>query len=232
MIFTKQGWAVLENDTHISRWVEQNGTLENEKNLIEGHIAPYVDFAGSTVIDVGAMIGDHTATYSRLVGPKGRVLAFEPNAAAYACLSYNSHMLQHPNVMPFFFALGAQRGKATMNRLHNVGASYLTQDFIADEDVVDVLTLDSAMEAVTVPPISLIKIDAEGYEPFVLQGARNTIKAHAPAIYYEVHQNALKRNGYAPQDIKHLLQTYGYTKFNIIERCSETSPQYNVLALL
>lgn len=228
---TDKGWAVLKNDTHISRWVEQRGDIENERDLIENIIAPMVKLEGSTIVDVGAMIGDHTATYSRLAGPSGVVLAFEPNPKAFACLQHNATRFTHNNVHLFNVALGESLTRAAFKPNDNVGASHLEESINPGDHVVEVFTLDSVIDSFPMPPVRLLKIDAEGYEPFVIRGASKLLSSAKPAVYYEVHRNALARNGFTSLQLKGMLRNFGYTHFRIIEQCSETDPQYNVLAL-
>ena len=71
MKITKEGIAILENDTHISKWVEESGKLDHDQNDIP-LILKYIN-EGDTVVDCGAFIGDHTIAYlnRRSVNPEG-----------------------------------------------------------------------------------------------------------------------------------------------------------------
>ena len=84
---------VLHGD-QISQWVEQEGRLDHDQNLLPtilAHIKP-----GDTVVDAGAFIGDHTVAYSKAVEEEGWVIAFEPNPVARKCLRHN--LKKHHNV--------------------------------------------------------------------------------------------------------------------------------------
>ena len=59
---------------------------------------------------------------------------------------------------------------------------------------VRVRSLDSILQAGEVPPPSLVKIDVEGAELLVLQGARSTLRAHLPEIFAEIHSAALLKS--------------------------------------
>lgn len=229
MIITPHGFAVLENDTHISKWVQLKGTLENERVFIERYVAPHLKLEGGTIIDVGAFIGDHTMTYSRLVGPKGMVLAFEPNPEAFACLQYNAiDVAEHPNVVVLNHALGDSAGTATLVPSPNAGASHLT---LSDKGGVSVRTLDSSYLGIPeLPPVKLIKIDAEGFEERILLGATRVISDHSPAVFYEVNHGALARNHTTADRVKTLLKSFGYNNFLLLDAKNEREEQYNVLA--
>ena len=161
---TERGWWVLTNDTHISRWVEQRGKLDFDTpflNKILAFIKP-----GDVVVDVGAFIGDHTHAYAKATAgvDAGKVLAFEPNDLPYEALVRN--MRAHGHVECIKKAVGASAGKLSIAQDPNVGASHLVHG-----DDIDVVTIDSYQ----LYACDLIKVDAEGMEFSVLQGAWWTI---------------------------------------------------------
>lgn len=245
--------AVIDEDTHISKWVAEKGTLENEREFIETLILPHVKFEGSVVIDVGAFIGDHSATYSRLVGPEGVVFAIEPNPAAYECLLHNSNAVMKNgkdglrNVIPFNMAAGARTAWGRVHASTNAGASFVTHlegDSIpAGDGLCLISSVDSLMAVgdevskafdvgfLSEPRVSLIKIDVEGRELEVLRGAEQTIRKHKPAIFYEVNHEWLKRAGASEVAIRQFLLDLGYTWFHVLDAEGIDGPQFNMLAL-
>ena len=60
----------------------------------------------------------------------------------------------------------------------------------------------------SVPSIALLKIDCEGFEFDILQGARCLIERHAPALFLEVHPTLLGRFGHSVEDVLSLLRPY------------------------
>lgn len=87
-------------------------------------------------------------------------------------------------------AVGAAPGSCAVPRLdpmtpHNAGATAVSLDPCADgpTDIVPVLTVDS----LALTRCDLIKIDTEGFEDLVVQGALQTLQTHRPALYVEVH---------------------------------------------
>ena len=91
--------------------------------LMESLIRP-----GDTVVDVGANIGCHTLRMSRLVGPMGKVLAFEPDPQNLKLLRENLGKNNCTNVDVFPFALGDRNYTARLyGRLDNRGAQSLVE---------------------------------------------------------------------------------------------------------
>jgi len=214
------GVAVLENDTHISKWVEQSGTLA----IAERMIHPFAKWipAGGVVVDAGAMIGDHTVTYARLVGSEGCVHAFEPQPEAFACLLHNMKHL--PQVMCWGCALSDKAENHQIVLSDNVGASHLVPEKSGDSHSI---TLDS----LGLQRLDYMKIDVEGYECRVLRGALETIKRCRPAILCEVNSGSLERAGFTQAELFGLF--YDVLKYStkITGRENMTDPQFDIFCL-
>lgn len=215
------GIAVLEKDTHISVWVQEHGTLEIAKDML----LPFQKYipAGGTVVDVGASIGDHTVTYAKWVGESGMVAAFEVNPKAYECLQYNTQHL--PQILPIKTGLSDVDGKVVMVELDNAGANYLTTG--KSKTKVPVTTLDSYK----FKNISFIKIDVEGYEVKVLEGARKSIEESKPVMLIEINRRALERAGTSAEMLFKVLAELGYSMEITDDRIKWSDPQYDILCL-
>ena len=203
---TNRGIWVLTNDTHISRWVEQYGRLDFDGHLLP-RVLPHIK-PGMTVVDVGAFIGDHTHAYAKAVAgvDTGRVIAFEPNPMTFECLKRNMH--GHGHVECINKGLGPVPCMMSVSQSPNAGAAHL----VSGSDV-EVTTLDSyGLHA-----CDLIKIDAEGLEFGILQGAWQTIARHNPVLVLEINLGALARNGVIPDDIYSWLRLRGYTNIDGVE---------------
>jgi FkbM family methyltransferase len=223
MKITDFGVAVIEGDTHVSKWVEEARTLEIAAKwpiALYKHLIP----VGGVVLDVGACIGDHTATYSKLVGPEGRVHAFEINPNAYECLKHN--MRTEPNVWTHMVGLGNKREKVKFLISPNAGASAIDSENGNVECLVFPLDEEFPIDA----RVDFIKIDAEGYEYFILDGARKTIAKHKPSMFVEINRGALAKFGFTPNDVLALIDQMGY-HFSPVPYGTviQTSPQFDVI---
>jgi FkbM family methyltransferase len=190
MKLTKEGWAVLENDSHLSKWIEDQHTLE----VAEGFCRLFTKFipVGGVVIDVGACLGDHTATYSAMVGVSGYVIAFEPNEATYLCLKHN--MALKMNVKAINAGLGDKYLHAKCVPLINPDGSENVGGNSLDEGG-DILVKPLDDYTAGLGRLDFIKIDAEGWEPRILLGAKETIKRFRPTVLLEINDAALVRVG-------------------------------------
>ena len=145
-------------------------------HLCERHIEP-----DTVVVEVGAHIGSHTVPISRLVGPWGRVYAFEPQRKMYRELHHNLALNGVTNVVPLRYAIGSGEARIIeMNpsRPGNEGGTSVG----SGGDRAELRSLDSfGFERV-----SVLKIDVEGYENEVLAGASETIRRNRPVILIEI----------------------------------------------
>jgi FkbM family methyltransferase len=204
IIRTKEGVHVLEHDSHLSRWVEEHGRLDIAEKEIE-RFAKYIP-DGGVVVDAGANIGDHTMTYAKLVGPTGRVAAFEPNPLCYQALALNFELWK--TVVPIKCGLAAREQKAWLQREENVGASYLVESDGKQEDEVRCAPLDEMLREIH--RLDFIHLDCEGWELSALQGMRELLTRFRPVLVIEINKGCLARAGTDPHAIYQFLISLVY----------------------
>ncbi|MGC9123924.1 MAG: FkbM family methyltransferase [Thermoplasmata archaeon] len=136
----------------------------------------FIPKKGDVVIDVGASYGDTAIWYAKKFGAK--VMAFEPLKDIYEILLKNID-LNKADVIAYNIALGNGKninGKRQGNMLA-----------IGNEEKFETKRLDDF----EFERVDLIKIDVEGFELDVLEGAKKTIMKHRPKIILEVHSKDL-----------------------------------------
>lgn len=177
--------------------------------------------AGLTVVDVGAHVGQYTLLASGLVGPAGRVIAFEPHPVLRRVLHRNVGRAGCQNVTVLPVALGRTAGPGTLV-LHppdNFGGSSLRPGDASEHHAraaVQVTTLDEALDRLGRPPVDLAKIDVEGAELDVIDGALVTLAAN-PGIVLIVEflrHNPL-RFGRTVEDLEARLRELGFQLFTL-----------------
>jgi FkbM family methyltransferase len=140
---------------------------------------------GGTVVDIGANIGFVATALSRLVGPDGLVVAFEPSAQTFKKLQWTIDINRLSNVRAVNAGCGEREG--TME-LRNVTAESGHASVVGAGRVREKITLVRLDDVPELHDrlVDFIKIDTEGSEPNVLEGARQTIHASAPTLYLEL----------------------------------------------
>lgn len=139
---------------------------------------------GNTVVEVGANIGSHTVPLAQWVGPRGRVIAFEPQRIVFQNLCANVALNNLLNVHCLQQAAGAKLGSIVVphidyqseNNFGGLGLGSFTRGERVPLVTIDSLELDAC---------DLIKIDAEGMEREAILGAQKTIEKFKPTLYVE-----------------------------------------------
>jgi FkbM family methyltransferase len=144
---------------------------------------------GCFAIDAGAHIGFFTLILSRLVGPAGRVIAFEPLPWNFSVLNYNVRINRCSNVDTVDKALLDRKCELVANLPDDqplpVGAGFSPSGG-KEPITVDAVSLDDFLHD-RQSRLHLIKVDVEGSELLVLRGACRTIETYHPTMIIEVH---------------------------------------------
>lgn len=178
---------------------------------------------GDVFLDIGAHHGLMSVIARRLVGSSGLVVAFEPNPQA------RRHLVRHLEINGF--------GDVRVESLALADAPGIADFFVQDGDVswnsslvrgfvdpeqriepmrIEVDSLDRFCEARAIVP-SMIKIDVEGGEIAVLQGARRVIEEHRPALVLELNPKSASAAGTTIETIVQWLRRLGY-RLSVLER--------------
>lgn len=177
----RHGWMLYHtSDRYIGRSLRKYGEFsEGEVHMFQQLLSP-----GHVVIEAGANFGAHTVAIAHIVGKLGAVFAFEPQRLVHQVLTANVAINSLSNVIALHAGLGAQPGNLRVPLLdpvheHNFGGFSLGHHQLGEE--VPITTIDG----MNLPQCHLIKVDVEGMEYDVLQGARNTIARLKPILYVE-----------------------------------------------
>ena len=179
-------------------------------------IAKAVCSEGGHIIEIGANTGTETLGLADIVGPAGRVTAFEPSPENLAILSANvvRNNLRHVGIVPS--AVGDSIGEVGFLSFPSCNSGMGHIDVGAsgtDVAKVAVVTLDS--EALRLGSAELITIDVEGYEMAVLRGATKYLRKYRPVLYVEANAVALSRTGSTVEDLAAQLRDRGYVLYEI-----------------
>ncbi|MDE0054755.1 MAG: FkbM family methyltransferase [Gammaproteobacteria bacterium] len=155
--------------------------------MLEKHVEP-----GSVVVEVGAHVGSHTLPIARMVGRCGRVYAFEPQRKLYRELHRNLALNGITNVVPLRYAIGAGEARIIEMDLPTPGNEGGT-GIGTGGDEAELRNLDSFR----FERVSVLKIDVEGYEDEVLDGAVDTIRRNRPVVLIEIMGGQHLRDGIA-----------------------------------
>lgn len=194
-------------------WHINNGRSEpypRELDIVKRYQSLYPS-KNNICIDVGGHIGSTSFPYSRLFS---RVVAYEPNKKSYDFFMQNILLNNSKNVTVHNKGAYNKTTRCTVV-LHEGGNSgcYYIKEVTDDSSATAVVRLDDEF-ATNDTPVDFIKIDTEGSELYVLQGAREIIQKWKPLIQIETNGSALKYFGYPDELNFTFLEELGYTVFD------------------
>ncbi len=200
---------------HVQRHIYFLGVYE----AIEASLFCRLLKPGDTVIDAGANVGQYSLLASTQVGPSGQVHAFEPVPRNFAALSRNVQLNNLSNVRLNQIALWNEPSELVFERpeepdSNNGSFGAINPGNAASTNqtrvTVPAIPLDQYVEENQLASVDFIKMDIEGAEPFLLQGARRTLERFGPPILSEVRPDVLARLGSTVKDLEALLNDLGY----------------------
>jgi FkbM family methyltransferase len=160
---------------------------------------------GDVVVDCGAYIGDFTTRASRLVGPKGLVLAFEPNPKSHSLCARNVRTNRLTNVQLFNVALGEKPSRAylAIDRI-NPGVTRVIDDSSGKAaETIPVRPLSEFLLVIDKRPVKLLKMHVEGYAVKILTGSLELLER-------KLFQNICAELHHGEEGLPALLERYGY----------------------
>lgn len=206
---------------------------EPELYYLERSLAP-----GSVFIDAGANTGIYTVLAAKLVGDAGKVLSFEPGEESYKNLDRNVKLNNLSQVKLFKSALSDTEGTAKFYHIDNAPNSYSLGGDGSENttyEEVATTTIDSVLSREGIDRVDFIKMDVEGAEEYVLQGAKDLFGRMRPQVLFEINEKAIDRFQLSDSGAWNFLKSLGYEFFTVKdtgELQSVAAPQEgNILAI-
>lgn len=195
---------------------------------------------GMTVLDVGAHVGYYTRLFAGLVGPGGRVIAFEPHPRNYRMLQRN--IAGRSSVIALNYACAESEGSAELfdylmmsasgslhydehllevQRAQVSDADYaprLAAGHEAEKFTVRTVAMDAALADLGIERIDCIKMDIEGAEIGALRGLRQTIqRSPRLALVMEYNPLGLRAFGHDPLAALEEVRALGFSRLQTLE---------------
>lgn len=179
------------------------GSYEMGKRLaFEEAILP-----GGVIYDIGANVGFYSLLAAELTGEKGQVYAFEPLPRNIEFLKQHVQINRFENIKIFEAAISDHEGEAFFDLGASTAMGHLSQ---VGELKVKLASLDEMLATGEILPPDFMKIDVEGAEFEVIQGAQKILEKYHPTLFLDTH------NRTAHQQTIYQLEAIGY-KFTILD---------------
>jgi FkbM family methyltransferase len=218
-ISIRNGYAIFQ------RIEDQGEIFSFSEELSEQLLLKRCVHSGMVAFDVGANLGNYSILLSQLVGIDGKVYTFEPTSTIFSALESRIEAENCQNVSIFRQAVFSENTQIEFHRFpdeYSVWNSIGIPDMdvpnhpgnkvpIIGTEIVDTIMLDSFCQAHQIEQIDYLKIDVEGAEIHVLNGAQELLqKQSIRLIQFEISQKMLEGMNQEARPIFDLLSSYGY----------------------
>jgi FkbM family methyltransferase len=200
---------------HVGRLVEE-GVFEG---IEQAFVLLYLR-AEDTFFDCGAHVGIFSCIAAKSLQGSGRIVGFEPNPVCFDLYKHNLSQLGFSNFNAIEAGLSDQEGQASLT-LGKEGlaafSTFATGEQLGDRMSLDTIsvkshTLDSLVVDLKVEQVDLAKLDVEGWELQVLNGAEQSIRAGKfPLWMIEFTEENAVASGSTTQKLRAALEAFGYT---------------------
>jgi len=171
------GWRWVTLSSTYQMWL---GTYEIDKQYL---FMRNID-SGKIVFDIGANVGLYSLLAAKAVGPHGSVYAFEPLPRNVSFLRRNLEANKIQNAFVFEAAVSDRKGTVQFNQ----GEDHATGFIGTDGDIeIQTVSLDDLVSEGQVHPPDYLKIDVEGAESSVLNGASKILHQNRPEVFLAIH---------------------------------------------
>jgi FkbM family methyltransferase len=179
---------------------------------------------GDVFLDVGANVGYLSAFAAGIVGKRGQVHCFEPVPAYFDRLERLVELNPEHSILTNCKAAGEEPGSCTIYVTREPGQNTMVLAYKSGPEVIStlkvpVVRLDSYLAERNINRISLVKIDAEGYELPILKGLRGFFdrSKQRPAIICEIAPGAYPLLGRTISELSDYMSSYGYGAYDLID---------------
>lgn len=187
--------------------LEQETWFERELDFVARLAWP-----GMNAIDVGANLGVYAIPLAKMIGPSGRVWAYEPGNRVRSYLQRSRNVNQCENLEISHLALSSESGNGWLreswsDELRSIVSGTETGN---DAQYIETSTLDAEAELHAWTGIDFVKIDAEGMEDRIIAGGRQFFCDHSPLVMYEINNGGVHN-----LSLRWIFEVLGYQAFRL-----------------
>lgn len=201
--FDRRFWVIKETEAGTRLWCSLDERAISRPILLDAYERSETRFIASVVrlgdhvVDAGANIGFHTMHLAKLVGPRGRVDAFEP--LPYLADALEASVQENgfeERLRVHRLGLDERAGVLPLRhapRTANFGGGHFAPNDRVPSNHADVVVPTARLDDVIGgAPCRFMKIDVEGAESRVIRGAEATLASAKPVILAELHDRQLQ----------------------------------------
>jgi FkbM family methyltransferase len=181
---------------------------------------------GYDILDIGSNIGFTVLSMAQL-SIKGKVIGFEPDRLNYERCLININQNNFGNINLYNIGLGSEDMSIPMEvrTEFNRGGNRVALN--GKGEIIEVKKLDNLFPSLNISKVDLVKIDVEGYELHVLQGAKKLLQQFKPTLFIELSDDNLRYHGGSAKELIEFLVRTGYSSIVKADSNFEIKTDFN-----
>jgi FkbM family methyltransferase len=201
--------------------------IMGEYEVLETKILKFFAANSEIIFDVGANVGYYAIELGVVLGPTAMIHSFEPVPESFEQLQKNVLLNSaSSSVLCNQYAISNSEGKLLLYKPRISGSSASSARNLHPDEEVDTVqvymtTLDKYLLTNRIDHMDLLKIDVEGSELMVIEGALESIKKYQPIIFAELLRKWCAQFDYSPNEVLEILLPIGYRCFAVSEKLPE-----------
>ncbi len=197
---SRSGRALFENAYHVYKVLLEAGPIDQLRDFVQ---------PGGWILDIGANIGFFTCRFARWTSSGGRVVAVEPERSNFECLGARLKRKGLEDKVEMVWAAATEFDGTAFLRINPNHPG--DHKIAATGEAVPAVTIDGMLARLGSPGVSLIKIDVQGAEHRVLEGASQTLSRFQPCLFIEIDDASLRQAGTSARNLIDWLAEFGYS---------------------
>jgi FkbM family methyltransferase len=194
------------------------GIYESEKE--ETAFWQHLIQPGNNVVDIGGHIGYYSLMASKRAGETGKVIAFEPVKRTHKRFTENIALNNVTNIELQHQALfnSTEELEIYVGSDVNWGMSSFKQHEDSDgkTERIKAEPFDEFVKRHPLEKIDVIKMDAEGSEPYILEGMKESLEKFKPMLLIEIDEDPLRLINMNKEEFMNVITGYNYKPYEIV----------------
>jgi FkbM family methyltransferase len=178
---SNNGFRTLKESSYFKTVFKNGITILTNENIswelvrtLPGYLARYKIRKGDIIVDCGAFLGEFAIYASKVVGPNGKVIAFEPDIDSYNKLTRNIDLNKINNIIAIPKGVWSKNATLELNS-NGVTSSLYSSGTMSSLIKIPVVSLDYELNGRGIEKVNFIKMDIEGAEIEAIKGSTSLL---------------------------------------------------------
>lgn len=203
-------------NSHQSYWLYKNYIMDYDEFIFIEKLSK----KGDVILDIGANVGVYSIWFDKCINGEGKIFAFEPDLNNFQKIQYNLKLNNNPpSIKLYDSAVSNSNGYIEFfSGLDEQSSISFATDQNLQSIKVKTVTLDDFCEQNSISEINYLKIDVEGAEYLVLEGANAMLSSQSIRIIQLELNDHISNFNIKIEDVVNMMEKKGYKLYRLLDK--------------